>query len=724
MKVGIKSMTCIAFAIILLGLSVASGQSLTASSPNGGEKAFHGTQPDSFIWVPVDSFSATSLINAGEKAVIMIDPVSGTITENLPDAILIDQAEDAVARAPDWMKLSLRQNFTSMNETAQLTAANLILNAEDPVVDEVAFQVAHLPFEVIEADSFIGGVLVENAVGMYSIDSLLPYASILDYGSALEGGDYYSTIEYFVGGGVDTAGYELPRDHYYWYVVMPRVTREFPSYIDPETGRVADPPDGVFWRDYFMNHADDGYPVLADSLAGEQTLWNQMVDNRDSNGAIGVIIRWVLDVMDFQTPPTRPLQPVKIYNYHQGTCSEHSYLTSAVSRAALIPCVSTIAYKDDHKWNEFWDRRWVSWEPVNTYTDSPHHYEGWGKEIAAAFNWRADGYIWTVTERYTEVCTLTINITDSLDRPVDGAFTRITSSGQVGWGCTGGWSSSNGELTYLVGDNRWISGRVYSVLGDCPQFGFVRITDNSMAGEHYRWDAMIEGDKIPIFKANPDSVGPDPSNEYRIDVEVDVPYEAVAGSNWEDDLHFWDFRESGIIDFFICDEEEYNLYTSGEAFRAFSIHPDTTSVNTNFVTPENGNWYVVLSNERKAANMEVCHLKLVLYRKEPVGMGDESPGPSLPRSLSLLQNYPNPFNPHTTIEFTLPDLENEAVELTVFDSRGRRVRTLVDDMLKPGKYSVAWDGRGESGKDHASGVYFYRLKVGNKTLVKKMLLLR
>ncbi len=730
MRAGVKSIAAAAIAGLLLGIPAARGQSEEESLPGTVDRAFLGARPDSFVWVPVDSFSATSLIPAGERAVVRIEPVSGAVTAYLPDAILVDEAEDAIDRAPGWMEFPLRQNLASMSETVQRIAANLILNVNDPYVDEVAFQVAHLPFEIFAADSFDGDVLVENAVSLYAADTILDYANILDFGSSLEGGDYYSTIEYFVGGGADTDKSEPPTSHvlddyiYYWYVVMPRVTREFPAYIDPETGRVADPPAGVFWRDYLLNHADEGYPVLADSLRGVQTLWNQLIDNRDSNGAVGMIIRWVLDVMEFVTPPTRPLQPVKIYDYHQGTCSEHSYLTSAVSRAALIPCVSTVAYRDDHKWNEFWDRRWVSWEPVNTYTDSPYHYEDWGKEIAAAFNWRADGFIWTVTERYTEVCTLTVGITDSLARPVDGAFARITSSGYVGWGCTGGWSAYDGELTFLLGDNRWFNARVYSALGDYPQYGFERITDNSVAGEHYRWDAVIAGDKIPAFKASPDSVGPDPVNEYRIDVEVNMPYEAVAGSNWEDDLGFWDFREPGIMDFFLCDEAEYGHYTGGEPFRAFSIRTDTSSVRTSFVAPDNGNWYVVVSNERRAASTEVCDLKLVLYRKEPVGTGTEAPGPSLPRSLSLLQNYPNPFNPHTTIEFTLPGLESGDVELAVFDSRGRRVRTLLDGKLEPGKHCVAWDGRGDGGGDNASGVYFYRLKADGRTLVRKMLLLQ
>jgi hypothetical protein len=89
---------------------------------------------------------------------------------------------------------------------------------------------------------------------------------------------------------------------------------------------------------------------------------------------------------------------------------------------------------------------------------------------------------------------------------------------------------------------------------------------------------------------------------------------------------------------------------------------------------------------------------------------------------SLAQNAPNPFNPSTSIKFTIA--EDARVTLAVYDVGGRRVRTLVDRDLKASFYRVDWDGRNESGRTVASGIYFYRLQAGSFVQSRKMILLR
>jgi hypothetical protein len=89
---------------------------------------------------------------------------------------------------------------------------------------------------------------------------------------------------------------------------------------------------------------------------------------------------------------------------------------------------------------------------------------------------------------------------------------------------------------------------------------------------------------------------------------------------------------------------------------------------------------------------------------------------------SLAQNVPNPFNPSTSIKFTIA--EDAHVTLAVYDVGGRRVRTLVDRNLKASFYRIDWDGRNESGRTAASGIYFYRLQAGSFVQSRKMILLR
>ncbi|HPF36918.1 MAG TPA: FlgD immunoglobulin-like domain containing protein, partial [Candidatus Krumholzibacteria bacterium] len=94
----------------------------------------------------------------------------------------------------------------------------------------------------------------------------------------------------------------------------------------------------------------------------------------------------------------------------------------------------------------------------------------------------------------------------------------------------------------------------------------------------------------------------------------------------------------------------------------------------------------------------------------------------LPTVLALNQNHPNPFNPSTTIKFDLP--QRGRVDLKIYALDGSLVRTLVSEALDPGRHDVTWQGRDDSGRQAASGTYFYRLTADGKTLVRKMTLMK
>jgi hypothetical protein len=102
----------------------------------------------------------------------------------------------------------------------------------------------------------------------------------------------------------------------------------------------------------------------------------------------------------------------------------------------------------------------------------------------------------------------------------------------------------------------------------------------------------------------------------------------------------------------------------------------------------------------------------------------------LPKAFSLAQNSPNPFNPSTTIQYAVPGridgerIEAARIELRIFDVRGRTVRTLVNEAQAPGRYSVVWNGRDDSGRTVGAGVYFYRLQTPEFTQARKMLMVK
>ena len=93
-----------------------------------------------------------------------------------------------------------------------------------------------------------------------------------------------------------------------------------------------------------------------------------------------------------------------------------------------------------------------------------------------------------------------------------------------------------------------------------------------------------------------------------------------------------------------------------------------------------------------------------------------------PSRTELFANQPNPFNPSTTIRYSLEAAV--AVRLLVYDTTGRRVRSLVDGSESAGEHSIAFDGRDDRGHSLASGVYFYRLEAGSVVKTRKMVLLK
>ena len=96
-----------------------------------------------------------------------------------------------------------------------------------------------------------------------------------------------------------------------------------------------------------------------------------------------------------------------------------------------------------------------------------------------------------------------------------------------------------------------------------------------------------------------------------------------------------------------------------------------------------------------------------------------------PQEYALTQNYPNPFNSKTEIRFQIiDDSEPTYTTLKVFNALGQEIRTLVDEAIQSGYYSVTWDGRDENRHEAASGVYFYQLSSKDFIQTKRMIFVR
>ena len=89
-----------------------------------------------------------------------------------------------------------------------------------------------------------------------------------------------------------------------------------------------------------------------------------------------------------------------------------------------------------------------------------------------------------------------------------------------------------------------------------------------------------------------------------------------------------------------------------------------------------------------------------------------------------LTNHPNPFTGETTISFSLTTNLHEKARIDIFNIRGQKVKTLFSGLVKSGQHEMVWNGTDANDKAVSSGVYFYKLKIGNKELTHKMMLIK
>ncbi|MGE5409401.1 MAG: YCF48-related protein [Clostridiales bacterium] len=156
---------------------------------------------------------------------------------------------------------------------------------------------------------------------------------------------------------------------------------------------------------------------------------------------------------------------------------------------------------------------------------------------------------------------------------------------------------------------------------------------------------------------------------------------------------------------------------------------DKITLRLHYTEDEGDNWKIV-STPEGFQPLAVCkggnyfylagyEGQIITNRPKSMGIEKKVSGVS---SFQLMQNYPNPFNPSTTIEFFTPN--ESQVSLVVYNLLGKEVKCLVNEHISAGRYKMQWDGADNYGKEVPSGVYLFNLKIGNKSELKKALLLR
>jgi len=162
--------------------------------------------------------------------------------------------------------------------------------------------------------------------------------------------------------------------------------------------------------------------------------------------------------------------------------------------------------------------------------------------------------------------------------------------------------------------------------------------------------------------------------------------------------------ECFVVKYSSAGDTLWSTYTKGNA---------TSGVNNIFDMCIDATWNIYCGGTvvNTSTGLDMVTLK---YSQTPLGI---TPVNSDAHSYKLSQNFPNPFNPSTSFEFDIP--KSGFVKLTVYDYAGREIETLINMDLNAGTYKAEWNAA-----DYASGVYFYKLTVGNYSAVKKMILIK
>jgi hypothetical protein len=196
-------------------------------------------------------------------------------------------------------------------------------------------------------------------------------------------------------------------------------------------------------------------------------------------------------------------------------------------------------------------------------------------------------------------------------------------------------------------------------------------------------------------------------NRRTIIYDINGNFEEETLQIWDDDE--WQFSGRNLYSYVnnLFTELVMQSYQNNEWVN-HSYHVMEYDANDNFVTQITQSW---IDNEW------VNIMKFDLCYEEYTGTND------IINSHFSFSNYPNPFNPTTTISFSVP--EENLVSISIFNAKGQKIKSLIQNDLMKGQQSIVWNGDNEFGKPVSSGVYYIKLTNNGKTgAVTKCLLLK
>jgi hypothetical protein len=216
-----------------------------------------------------------------------------------------------------------------------------------------------------------------------------------------------------------------------------------------------------------------------------------------------------------------------------------------------------------------------------------------------------------------------------------------------------------------------------------------------------------------IYYVRQTRVNPEPTSTFGLVADTNTPAPptnlfAVAGN--QQALLVWNKNtEFDIMRYLVYKNTVNNPYTAWVI--GITFPPDTDFVATGLTN--GGSYYFWVRAVDRYCIPRISGFSNVAYIA-PLNVNNEQ---EIPKVFALYQNYPNPFNPATDIKYDIP---NESyVKLVIYDMLGRQAATLVNEIKKPGSYTVNWNP-----VNLPSGIYIYKLTAGNFQKTMKMILFK
>ncbi len=436
--------------------------------------------------------------------------------------------------------------------------------------------------------------------------------------------------------------------------------------------------------------AFEGHPVLAEVLAGNDSVWD-LVEQSGLSGeraltgdecALDALGWWVTQNMfdnvseydSTHSDTERSVWPQRILHNHYGNCGELEDMITAAGRASLLPMLNVWSL-EDHVWNQFYFLD--EWHPYQVdWSDGPTRIDyggvgsdgtfGGGKEVSGILGFRGNG--WVENEHiglYTDTITVEVELTDEDGSPVDGAMVVAWTDAyyyddlldQAAWVHT----DQHGRATLELGDNRnfWIMARgeidgddeahpfdldedtlysyapvyvkEYSV--DEP---FITVSE-AVAGSNFSFSHQFDETRSVPVPEDADSEG-ETTADLTLSLAVDgtlldvPPADAMLG--WMADLGYAyggrliePLDEPGTVDLFVVDADGYEDFLDGDSFDALFAEEGTSESEVELsIATDATELYVLVSNRASVRHPHFVDASVSLVVTPPDEGDDDDDG--------------------------------------------------------------------------------------------------